>query len=158
MSTDPADAGRGSPGTLIENRATHAAFIRANLDVAAAWSWRCYLEQGRCAFVVVSEWGEARIPWHAGTTPGMLAPATDLLAALDDPDLARLLDEYDPQREVVFVFLRTDGGMSAYRVLTDPAPPQAFVELGGQLREFRLTRREFAKFRARSASAHQHDG
>lgn len=139
---------------MIENRATHAAFIRANLDVAAACAWSCYLEQGRCAFVVVSEWGQARIPWQAGTTPGMLAPAGDLLAVLDDPDLARLLDEYDPQRDVVFVFLRTDGGMSAYRVLTDPPRPQAFVELGGQLREFRLTRQELAEFRARKVSAH----
>ena len=83
------------------------------------------------AVQVVTEWGDLRVPWEAGTTPVMLAPVSDLVALADEPDLARVLRAYDPQREVALVFLRADGGTSAYRVQPRLAPPQAYAELSG---------------------------
>ena len=138
---------------IVENRATHAAFMQANLDVAAASCWAGWLaHNGPCAVLVVTAWGDLRTPWEAGLTPVVLAPVRDLLAAEEDAELARVLGAYDPQREVVFVFLRTDGGLSAYRVQPHLAPPQAYAELGGQLSDFRLTRREFDALRDRARS------
>ena len=138
---------------VIENRDTHAAFMQANLDVAAASGWAGWLQHNApCAVLVVTAWGDLRVPWEAGTTPVMLTPVSDLLALADEPDLARVLQAYDPQREVAFVFLRADGGTSAYRVQPRLAPPQAFAEMGGQLSDFRLTRREFDALRRRAQS------
>jgi hypothetical protein len=132
---------------IVENRATHAAFMRANLDIAAAHAWQGWLTHGPCAIVVLSAYAREGTTWEDGMTPGVVLSAAMLREVDDTAEVLRLLDEYDPRRELVFVFLREDDSLSAYRVQPPLAPPQAYAELGGQLSDFRLTRAEFDALR-----------
>ena len=139
----PLPSGKG------ETRQTHMAFIAQNLDVAAATAWQGYRAMGRCALVVVTEWGDVRQPWTAGITPVSVMArkkALKMLEGINPParsDLARLLRQYDPEREMVFCFLRTDYGVSSYRVGSPRlTPPEAYEVMKGQLADSVLTDEE----------------
>jgi hypothetical protein len=52
-----------------------------------------------------------------------------------DADVKRMVKDYNPRLEVVFVFLRVDGGVSSYRlhIRNQPSPPEAYEELKREL-------------------------
>jgi hypothetical protein len=52
-----------------------------------------------------------------------------------DDDVKRMVKEYNPRLEVVFVFLREDGGVSSYRlqIRNQPSPSEAYEELKQEL-------------------------
>jgi len=136
-----------------ESRAVHLAFINQNLDIGAATAWQGYQIVGRCAIVVVTRWADVRQPWTAGTTPvGVMArkKALKMLDKINPParaDLARLLRQYDPLQEMVFCFLRTDYGVSSYRVANSGlTPPKAYEAMKGQMADFILTDAELAEY------------
>ena len=134
---------------LVENPQIHKEFIIANWEPAAAIAWQGYQQEGRGAIMVVSEWGQVRDPWRAGETPGAYVSGRKVKEwAVDWPieDVERMVKAYDPQREVVFVFLRLDGGVSCYRIsVPHLLPPAAYDGLKGQLKDFTLTRDEFRR-------------
>jgi hypothetical protein len=69
-----------------------------------------------------------------GETPGAYVPYRVVRAAGDD-GVQRMVKEYDPRLEAVFVFLRQDGGVSSYRlhIRNQPAPPEAYETLKREL-------------------------
>ena len=132
-----------------ESRESHLAFIRQNIDIAAAVAWQGYQDKGRCAMLIVTRWGDNRQPWTAGITPACVLSRKRVLRILDDAnplarsDLARLLREYDSQQEVAFTFFRLDGGVSSYRVASPKfTPPEAYEAMKGQMADFVLTEAE----------------
>jgi hypothetical protein len=58
-----------------------------------------------------------------------------VVRAANDDDVKRMVKEYDPRLEVVFVFLRQDGGVSGYRLRTrnQQTPPEAYETLEREL-------------------------
>ena len=116
-----------------ESRESHAEFIRINWPVAAAFAWQQYQKQGRgCLVVDVTKskeppQGESHL---FGESFGAYVPYRTVRAT-GDPDVKRMVKEYDPTKEVVFVFLRLDGGVSSYRlhIRNQPSPPEAYEAL-----------------------------
>lgn len=51
------------------------------------------------------------------------------------PEATRVVQQYDPEREVVFIFLREDGGISSYRIKVPGAltPPEAYAQYQAEL-------------------------
>lgn len=113
-----------------ESRESHAEFIKINWPVAAAFAWQQYQKQGRGCLVV--DVAESKDPprgesYLFGESQAAYVPYRGVRAT-GDPDVKRMVKEYDPAREVVFVFLRLDKGMSRYRVRipNQPSPPEAY--------------------------------
>ena len=71
-------------------------------------------------------------PWETGYTEGTYIPLADLerlgIAATHEK---RLITQYEPEREIVAIFLRGDGGVSGYRMSTrtDLTPPRSVGSL-----------------------------
>jgi hypothetical protein len=123
--------------TGSESRESHLEFIRINWPVAAAFAWQQYRRQGRGC--IVFDVARAKDPPPGephlfGETPGAYVPYRVVRAANDD-DVKRMVKEYDPRLEVVFVFLRQDGGVSGYRLRTrnQQTPPEAYETLEREL-------------------------
>ena len=113
-----------------ESRESHLEFIRINWPVAAAVAWQQYRQQGRGC--IVFDVSQAQEPpsgesYLFGETPGRYLSYKAIRASSDD-DVMRMVQKYNPRTEVVFVFLRTDGGVSSYRlhIQGQPSPPEAY--------------------------------
>ena len=120
-----------------ESRESHVEFIRINWPMAAAFAWQQYRKQGRGCLVVDVAKAQDPPPGEShlfGETPGAYVPYKVARITGDD-DVKRMIKEYNPRQEVVFVFLRKDGGVSSYRlhIRYQPSPPEAYDELKREL-------------------------
>ena len=120
-----------------ESRESHVEFIRINWPVAAAFAWQQYRKQGRGCMVVDVAKAEDPPPGAShlfGETSGAYVPYR-VVRVTGDADVKRMVKEYNPRQEVVFVFLRKDGGVSSYRLQmrNQPSPPEAYEELKREL-------------------------
>lgn len=120
-----------------ESRESHLEFIRINWPVAAAIAWQQYRQQGRGCIVIDVTQAKEPPPGEShlfGETPGRYVPYK-VVRASDDADVQRMVKSYNPRQEVVFVFLRTDGGVSSYRlhIHGQPSPPEAYEMLKREL-------------------------
>jgi hypothetical protein len=120
-----------------ESRESHLEFIRINWPVAAAFAWQQYRRQGRGCIVIDVAKAKEPPPGEShlfGETPDAYVPYRVVRAA-GDGDVKRMVKEYDPCLEVVFVFLRQDGGASSYRlhIRSQQTPPEAHEELKREL-------------------------
>jgi hypothetical protein len=129
---NPQDLPSGS-----ESRESHLAFIQLNWPIAAAAAWQQYRRQGRGC--IVFDVAEAQEPPPGeshlfGETPGRYVPYK-VVRASGDADVERMVKKYNPRREVVFVFLRRDGGVSSYQlsIQGQPSPPEAYEALKREL-------------------------
>ena len=125
-----------------ESRESHGAFIMLNWELAAAAAWQGYVKHGRGAIVI--DVNRAKdpppgMPYYFGTSQAAYVSQRMIKRQPGDwdwPDFERMVRQYDPNTEVVFMFLRTDGGSSGYRVGTAPGrptPPRAFALHRGEL-------------------------
>ncbi len=120
-----------------ESRESHAEFIRTNWPVAAAFAWQQYQKQGRGCLVIDVTKSKDPPPGESylfGESFAAYMPYRGVRAT-GDPDVKRMVKAYDPTKEVVFVFLRLDKGMSSYRlqIRNQLSPPQAFEALKREL-------------------------
>jgi hypothetical protein len=120
-----------------ESRESHLEFIRINWPVVAAFAWQQYRRQGRGCMVIDVAKAKDPPPGEShlfGETPGAYVPYR-VVRATGDEDVQRMVREYDPRLEVVFVFLRQDGGVSSYRlhIRNQPTPPEAYETLKREL-------------------------
>ena len=123
--------------TGYESQESHAEFTRINWPAAAAFAWQQYREQGRGCLVIDAAKAKDPPPGEShlfGETPGAYVPYRVVRATGDD-DVKRMVKEYDPRLEVVFVLLRQDGGASSYRlhIRNRETPPEAYEELKREL-------------------------
>jgi hypothetical protein len=108
----------------------HVTFIRSQWRDFAAFAWGKYLKEGRGAIVVdlikASKSGESlQVPSY------YVAEASERLSKLGgwpNPDIADVVNEYDPEQDVVFIFLRLDGDVFQYNASDELTPPQAYQE------------------------------
>src|SRR6185312_4982472 len=106
----------------------HITFIRSQWAEFAAYAWRKYLSEGRGAVVINLR--------NASKTPkGLHVPAyfisegskqlTDM-GGWPDEEISEVIREYDPEQDVILLFLRLDGDVFYYNVSDELTPPQAY--------------------------------
>lgn len=122
-----------------ESRESHTNFLTLNWRLAAAVAWDGYLKHGRGAVVIDSMHAmdaPPGLPWQVGRTDATYIPLADLeRVGIAKEEEKHLITQYAPEREIVAIILRSDGGVSAYRMGTvhDLTPPQALAHYGGRL-------------------------
>jgi hypothetical protein len=111
----------------LDTPEAHIAFIRAQWRDFAAFAWEKYSNEGRGAVVVdlrkASRSGaNLQIPTH------YVADGSERLAlrgGWPSEEIAEVINDYDPEQDVVFIFRRLDGGLFHYNVSDELTPPQA---------------------------------
>jgi hypothetical protein len=106
----------------------HVTFIRSQWRDFAAFAWGKYLSEGRGAVVVdlmkASKSGESlQVPTF------YVADGSERLSnrgGWPSEEIAEVLREYDPEQDVVFIFLRLDGDAFHYNASDDLTPPRAY--------------------------------
>lgn len=107
----------------------HLAFIRSQWRDFAAFAFEKFLSQGRGAVVVdlksVEKLGDnLRVPTH------YIADHSERLRKLGgwpSDEIEEIIQTYNPEEDVVFLFLRLDGDVFQYNVSDDVSPPEAYA-------------------------------
>ena len=119
------------PSGRIEDLDTpdaHVTFIRSQWRDLAAYAWGKYVSEGRGAVVV-------DLLKAAKTAAGLQVPTYYVahrgerllsLGGWPTEEIAEVVDEYDPEQDVVFLFLRLDGDVFHYNASDEVTPPQAY--------------------------------
>ena len=106
----------------------HETLIQAQWRDFAAFAWRQYLDRGRGAVVVdlkraVDEGASSsQIPaYYVANSSEQLKQR----GGWPNEEIAELIQEYDPEQDVVFLFIRLDGDIFHYNVSDEMTPPKA---------------------------------
>jgi len=94
----------------------------------AAFAWEKYLSEGRGAVVI-----DLRHASKDGPTVGVpsyyVAEASEGLrkrGGWPSREVEEVIEGYDPEQDVVFIFLRLDGDVFHYNVSDELTPPEAY--------------------------------
>ncbi len=106
----------------------HIAFIRSQWRDFGAFAFEKFLSQGRGAVVVDLKSAEKRgenlrVPTH------YVADRSEPLRKLGgwpSDEIEEIVQTYNPEQDVVFLFLRLDGDVFHYNVSDDLTPPEAY--------------------------------
>jgi len=106
----------------------HIAFIRSQWRDFAAFAFEKFLSQGRGAVVVDLKNAEKladdlRVPTH------YIADRSEPLRKLGgwpSEEIEEIVQTYNAEQDVVFLFLRLDGDVFHYNVSDDLTPPEAY--------------------------------
>lgn len=116
-------------------------FIQRNLDFLLAMGWQGCQAHGPGAILIDADQAVPDPLWEGGITPGLYVSRSLLKEkGLDwpDPDIKRLVRQYDPQTEIVVAIL-TGLDQDYYRVgVPGRTPASAFTAVGVQLGEMVL--------------------
>lgn len=106
----------------------HVTFIRRQWAAFAAFAWEKYLSEGRGAIIV-----DLRHASKDGPTINVptyyVAQASERLAergGWPTTEVAEVIEEYDPEQDAVFIFLRLDGDVFHYNVSDELTPRHAY--------------------------------
>jgi hypothetical protein len=113
----------------LDTADAHITFIRSQWRDFAAFSWGKYLSEGRGAVVIdllksSKEGGNLNVPTY------YVADGSERLSkrgGWPNKEIAELVAEYDPEQDVVFIFLRLDGDLFHYNASDELTPPQAYL-------------------------------
>lgn len=107
----------------------HLQFIGSQWRDFAAFAFQRYLSEGRGAVVIdlrnASKSGE-----NLQIRTYYVADASERLAKLGGwprDEIKEVIADYDPEQDVVFVFLRLDGDVFYYNVNDELTPPKALL-------------------------------
>ena len=106
----------------------HETLIRAQWRDFAAFAWQQYQSRGRGAVVVdLKRAVEGGNP--AGQIPSYyVADSSEQLKARGgwpNDEIAEVIQEYDPEQDVIFLFIRVDGDVFHYNVSDEVTPSKA---------------------------------
>lgn len=106
----------------------HIALIRAQWRDFAAFAWGKYSVEGRGAVVVdLRKAAKSGADLHVPTY--YVADGSERLSTRGgwpSQEITEVIHEYDPEQDVVFLFLRLDGEVFHYNVTDELTPPQAY--------------------------------
>jgi hypothetical protein len=116
----------------IDTPDQHITLIRSQWRNFAAFAWEKYLSEGRGAVIVdlrsASKDGPSlNVPTH------YIADASTQLQKLGgwpSEEVAEVIRDYDPEQDVIFLFLRLDGDIFHYNVSDELTPPEAYAKRG----------------------------
>jgi hypothetical protein len=106
----------------------HLSFMRSQWPEFAAFAWEKYLSEGRGA-VVIDLKRASKNGTRFQVPTFYLADGSERLRARGgwpSDEVAQVIREYDPERDVVFIFLRLDGDAFHYDVSDEITPPKAY--------------------------------
>ena len=115
----------------LDTADAHIAFIRAQWRDFAAFAWEKFSIEGRGA-VVVDLRKASRLASKLNVPTYCIAEGSTRLSARGgwpSDEIAEVIKEYDPQQDVVFIFLRLDGDVFHYNVSDDLTPPNAYERM-----------------------------
>ena len=106
----------------------HVTLMRSQWADFAAFAWEKYLSEGRGAVVI-----DLRHASKDGPTLNVpsyyVAEASEGLrkrGGWPSREVAEVIETYDPEQDVVFIFLRLDGDVYHYNVSDELTPPAAY--------------------------------
>lgn len=106
----------------------HQTLIRAQWRDFASFAWKHYLSEGRGAIVV--DMSRAREEGSGLQVPSYyVADRSEKLArrgGWPGGEVAEVVAQYDPELDVVFIFLTLEGDWLYYLVSDDLTPPRAY--------------------------------
>jgi hypothetical protein len=106
------ERGKPRPAWADEDRELDMALIQENVEMLQIASASSFIEAGRCAIVVETSIMEED-GWHT------FAYYPQEVVELDfDDDKQRMVQEYEPFKEFVIVFLKPENRTSTYRIRT----------------------------------------
>lgn len=106
----------------------HVTFIRSQWRDFAAFAWEKYLKEGRGAVVVdlmkaSKSGGNLQVPTFYVADGG---ERLSKRGGWPNDEIAEVVKEYDPEQDVVFIFLRLDGDVFHYNASDELTPPRAY--------------------------------
>ena len=122
----------------LDTPEAHLAFIRSQWRDFAAFAWEKYTIEGRGG-IVVDLRKAARSSQNLQVPTFYVANGSERLEKLGgwpDVEIATSIENYDPEQDVIFIFLRLNGDVYKYNASDELTPPMAFAERAGL--EFRL--------------------
>jgi hypothetical protein len=105
----------------------HITFIRSQWRDFARFAWEKYLSEGRGA-VVIDLRNAAMTGQHLHVPSYYVAESSEGLTkrgGWPSAEVEEVIGEYDPEQDVVFIFLRLDGDAFHYNVSDELTPPRA---------------------------------
>jgi len=106
----------------------HIAFIRSQWRDFAAFAWEKYLSDGRGAVVV--DLSKAAKSHDNFQVPSFyVADGSERLERLGgwpNDEIAQAVRDYEPELDVILIFLRLDGDAFHYNVSDELTPPMAY--------------------------------
>jgi len=118
------------PSGRIEDLDTpdaHITFLRSQWRDFAAFAWEKYRSEGRGA-VVIDLRNASKSAENLDVPTFYVADGSERLAnrgGWPSNEIEEMIKEYDPEQDVVFIFLRLDGDVFQYNVSDDLTPPEA---------------------------------
>jgi hypothetical protein len=106
----------------------HLTFMRSQWREFAAFAWEKYLSEGRGA-VVIDLMRASRNEGRFQVPTFYLAAGSEKLHARGgwpSAEVAEVIREYDPEQDVVFIFLRLDGDAIHYNASDEVTPARAY--------------------------------
>jgi hypothetical protein len=111
----------------IDTPDQHVTLIRSQWRNFAAFAWEKFQSEGRGAIVVdlrsaTRDGPSLNVPTH------YVAEGSRQLAGLGgwpNEEVAEVIRDYDPEQDVIFIFLRLDGDVYHYNVSDELTPPKA---------------------------------
>ncbi len=111
----------------LDHPESHLAFIRLEWRKYAAFAWRKYRKEGRGAVVV--DLAKAAKDSQILVVPSFyVADGSERLKRLGgwpNEESKAAINEYDPEQDVIFIFIRRDGDLFVYNVSDELTPPEA---------------------------------
>jgi hypothetical protein len=117
----------------LDTAEAHITFIRSQWPDLAAFAWRKYLTEGRGA-IVVNLRNASKSAGHLHVPTYYVAECSQRLTNLGgwpNEEISDVIREYDPEQDVVLIFLRLDGDVFHYNVSDELTPPRAYKTKSG---------------------------
>jgi hypothetical protein len=112
----------------LDTPEAHLAFIRSQWRDFAAFAWGKYTKEGRGGIVVdlrkaAKSSRDLQVPaFYVANGSARL----EKLGGWPDEEIATAIKNYDPEQDVIFIFLRLNGDVYNYNVSDELTPPMAF--------------------------------
>jgi hypothetical protein len=106
----------------------HVTFMRSQWATFAAYAWEKYVSEGRGA-IVIDLRNASRDGPMINVPSYYVAQASERLSSRGgwpNTEVAEVIEDYDPEQDVVFIFLRLDGDVFHYNVSDELTPPAAY--------------------------------
>ena len=106
----------------------HITFIRLQWRDFAAFAWEKYVSEGRGAVVIdlsraSRSGGGLHVPSYYVANGG---ERLSKRGGWPNEEIAEVVKEYDPEQDVIFIFLRLDGDAFHYNASDELTPPRAY--------------------------------
>ena len=117
----------------LDTAEAHVTFVQSQWPDFAAYAWQKYLTEGRGA-IVVNLRNASKAATGLQVPTYYVAQGSQRLANLGgwpNEEISDVISEYDPEQDVVLIFLRLDGDVFLYNISDELTPPLAYKTKSG---------------------------